>query len=296
MRAADYGPILVIGATGNQGGQVARALLAAGQTVQAFTRTPQSPPAQSLKAQGAHLVSGDLSDRKSLNSAFHAVSGVFSVQNFWDLGLAEEVRLGVQVVEAAMQASHRLHLIYSSGLGAESPQKVAAIDGKGRVEQHLRNSGLPFTILRPGLFMDDFRGASLPFARPIQRLLRPHRHLVGRLLLATLRAVVPEHPIPLTTLSDLGSMAAWAFQHPHLAQGRTYSLVGSSETTGHLVRLWEQYQHESIPHLVGVKWGIRLAHPQMAALLDWLGQYDAGRNGDLPIPLQSFTAWLKTLS
>ncbi len=62
------GPILVIGATGNQGGHVARALLDAGWAVHAFTRNPASPKAQILKDKGAILVQGDLSDLDSLTS------------------------------------------------------------------------------------------------------------------------------------------------------------------------------------------------------------------------------------
>lgn len=88
------GPILVIGATGNQGGEVAKALLADGWTVHALTRNPQSAKARALENQGVHLVAGDMADRPMLTQAFKEVTAVFSVQNFWDLGLKEEVRLG----------------------------------------------------------------------------------------------------------------------------------------------------------------------------------------------------------
>ena len=60
------GPILVIGATGNQGGHVARALLDEGWTVHALTRHADTPKAQALKAQGAHLVTGDMADLPAL--------------------------------------------------------------------------------------------------------------------------------------------------------------------------------------------------------------------------------------
>lgn len=88
---------------------------------------------------------------------------------------------------------------------------------KAILEEKLRRSGLALTILRPCLFMDKFRGTSLPFARPIQTLLLldTHRPLVGRLFLATLRAVVPrESRIPLTTLHDVGEWrrGRWGIQ------------------------------------------------------------------------------------
>ena len=111
------GPLLVIGATGNQGGHVARALLDAGWTVHAFTRNPASPNAQILKDKGAILVQGDLSDLDSLKAAIRHVTGIFSVQNFWDLGLKEEVRLGSNVIQAAKEVGNNPHIVYSSGLG-----------------------------------------------------------------------------------------------------------------------------------------------------------------------------------
>ncbi len=103
------------------------------------------------------------------------------------------------------------HIVYTSGLGAEHPQNVPAIDGKAFLETLLRQSGLPFTILRPGLFMDDFLGASLPFPRTIQRILSRHQSRVERLFLATLRTAVPSaHPVPVTSMQDIGRLVVWA--------------------------------------------------------------------------------------
>lgn len=286
------GPVLVIGATGNQGGEVARALLDAGWTVHAFTRNAPSPKAQALKTQGAVLVQGDLSDLTALKAAMQTCAGVFSVQNFWDLGLDEEVRLGSNVIQAAKEAGTRPHVVYSSGLGAEQRQNVAAIDGKAIIEEKLRDAKLPSTVLRPGLFMDDFQGASLPFARSIQRALENHRALVGRVFLAILRALVPkDNLIPLTTLHDVGRMALWAFDHPAMSQGQVYHVVGSVETAETLCILWEQVMKQSIPRIPAWKWGLQIMHPKMAALLAWLGQHQA-HVCEEPLVLQTYQEWL----
>jgi uncharacterized protein YbjT (DUF2867 family) len=288
------GPILVIGSTGNQGGHVARALLDAGWVVHAFTRNADSPNAQILKDKGAILVPGDLSDLNSLKTAFRNVTGIFSVQNFWDLGLKEEVRLGSNVIQAAKEAGNNPHIVYSSGLGAERRQNVAAIDGKVILEQKLRQSGLSFTILRPGLFMDDFRGASLPFARPLQKLLDPYRPLVGRLFLATLRSVLPtKSRIPLTTLTDVGRMVTWACDNADMAQGQTYEVVGSAETADTLCELWEQATGHPIPLIPGLKLGIHLFHPKMSALLNWLGHHEASLIQE-PFRMQTYPFWLQS--
>lgn len=289
------GPILVIGATGNQGRHVARALLDDGWAVHALTRNAESPKAQTLKTQGAHLVTGDMADVPALTNVIKEVAGVFSVQNFWDLGLKEEIRLGSHVIQAAIHAGNHPHIVYSSGLGAEKRQNVAAIDGKAILEEKLRKSGLPFTILRPGLFMDDFLGASLPFARPIQKLLDAYRPLIGRWFLATLRAVMPKDSrIPLTTLRDVGRMAAWALGNPEESQGKTYGVIGSNENAESLCALWTDVTEQAIPHVPGLRMGIRIGHPKMAELLEWLSRH-AYSMENCPLPLTTYRNWLDVI-
>ncbi|WP_372505750.1 NmrA family NAD(P)-binding protein [Actinomadura madurae] len=75
----DTQSILVIGATGNQGGATARELLTHGWSVHALVCDPDKPEAQGLKERGATLVRGDLDDEASLRSAMTGVHGVFSV-------------------------------------------------------------------------------------------------------------------------------------------------------------------------------------------------------------------------
>ncbi|MEC3996559.1 NmrA family NAD(P)-binding protein [Actinacidiphila sp. DG2A-62] len=72
MATSDRGsadPVLVTGATGNQGGAVARALLAEGRPVRALVRDPSSAAARALATAGATLVRGDLDDSASLKEA-----------------------------------------------------------------------------------------------------------------------------------------------------------------------------------------------------------------------------------
>lgn len=72
--------ILVLGATGRQGGAAAARLLADGWRVRALTRNPDGPAAQALAKAGAELVRGDMGERASLDAAMQGVYGVFSVQ------------------------------------------------------------------------------------------------------------------------------------------------------------------------------------------------------------------------
>ena len=106
--------IAVTGATGQQGGKVAKSLLAQGWKVRALTRDGNKPAAQELAAAGAEILPGDMDNPIELNAAFKGVYGVFSVQNFWlpTVGYDGEIRQGKAVADAAKAAGVK-HLVYS---------------------------------------------------------------------------------------------------------------------------------------------------------------------------------------
>ncbi|KAK7413183.1 hypothetical protein QQX98_007962 [Neonectria punicea] len=76
--------ICVVGATGNQGGSVARRFLEAGFRVRGLTRNPASPAAKALSAAGAEVVAADLDHVATLNEAFRDANVIFSVTNYWE--------------------------------------------------------------------------------------------------------------------------------------------------------------------------------------------------------------------
>jgi uncharacterized protein YbjT (DUF2867 family) len=85
--------IAVVGATGVQGGGLARAILAdpsSGFSVRAITRDPNKDSAKALAAKGAEVVSANLDDVESLKKAFAGAHGVFGVTNFWEHFSAEK--------------------------------------------------------------------------------------------------------------------------------------------------------------------------------------------------------------
>src|SRR4028119_516543 len=109
----DKDAILVTGATGNQGGSVARELLASGYRVKAMTRNPTSEAAQALAAQGAELIGADLDDPSSLERALADLWGVFAVQNTWEAGVEREEEQGKRIAEIARRQGVQ-HYVYSS--------------------------------------------------------------------------------------------------------------------------------------------------------------------------------------
>lgn len=147
--------ILVTGATGQQGGAVARELLRRGKfAVRAFVRDQNKPAAEALKKAGAELVTGDLDDRASLDRALQDAHGVFSVQGINE-GLDVEIRQGKALTDAAKAAGIE-HFVYSSVGGAERKTGIPHFDSKFEIEEDLRASGLPHTILRPVFYLFNY--------------------------------------------------------------------------------------------------------------------------------------------
>jgi len=76
--------IVVVGATGNQGGSVARRFLQDPQyAVRGLTRNPESPASKELAALGAEMVKAELEDVESLKAAFKGANVIFSVTQYW---------------------------------------------------------------------------------------------------------------------------------------------------------------------------------------------------------------------
>ena len=155
--------ILVTGATGHQGGAVARHLLQDGQsTVLALVRDKNAPAARALQQAGASLAEGNLNDRASLDRALSGVQGVFSVQGLQD-GMEAEIRQGSALADAAKAAGVQ-HFVYSSVGSAERQTGIPHFDSKFQIEEHIREIGLPYTILRPVFFYYNYEGMR-PFIR-----------------------------------------------------------------------------------------------------------------------------------
>ncbi|MCG0064205.1 NmrA/HSCARG family protein [Streptomyces tricolor] len=149
--------IAVTGATGTQGGATARALLAAGHRVRALTRRPDAPTAAALRALGAEVRHADFDDRASLDAALAGADALFAVTTPFGTDIDTEVRQGTALVDAA--AGARLgHVVLTSAAHADRGTGIPHYESKWAVEQHLRASGLPWTVIAPAAFMDNYTG------------------------------------------------------------------------------------------------------------------------------------------
>jgi uncharacterized protein YbjT (DUF2867 family) len=207
--------IAVTGGTGQQGGEVARKLLADGWKVRALTRDVNKPAAQELKSLGAEIVAGDMDDRAQLDAAFDGAYGVFSVQNFWlpNVGFEGEVRQGKNVADAAKAAGVG-HLVYSSVGAAHRGVGQRHFESKWIIEQHIHSLGVPYTILRPAAFFENFNWERAGI-------------LNGTFNALGLR---PEKERQEIAVEDIGVFAALAFANPDEYLGKTIELAGDALT------------------------------------------------------------------
>jgi uncharacterized protein YbjT (DUF2867 family) len=152
--------ILVTGATGQQGGSLARLLLQKKHKVYALTRNTQSSAAQDLRTRGASIVKGDLDDSDSLKRAVKDVESVFLMGTPFEDGTEGEIRRGKSMADIAKENNIE-HLVYSSVANADKNTGIPHFESKYKVEQHIKNLGIPYTIIGPTFFMENLLGPGL---------------------------------------------------------------------------------------------------------------------------------------
>jgi uncharacterized protein YbjT (DUF2867 family) len=197
--------ILVTGATGRQGGAVYRHLQKKGFRLRALVRDPNSNQARQLMGNGQEVFQGSLDDPDGVMRAMEGVYGVFSVQPH----TSREIEQGVAVIEAAKRRNVS-HFVYSSVGSADEETGIPHFESKIKVEEHLRSSGLQYTIVRPVFFMENWLGR---FGESIRN---------GQLQ----QPLGPTTNLQMVAVDDIGAFAALAFEYPGEWTNRTFSLAG----------------------------------------------------------------------
>jgi uncharacterized protein YbjT (DUF2867 family) len=179
---ADKLSVLVSGATGQQGGALARMLLKKGHSVRAFVRRPASPEARELERLGAELAEGNFEEPSTIEDAAKGMDAVFVVATPFEAGTEVETRHGIAAADAA-RAAGVSHLVYSSVAGANQATGIPHFDSKRKVEEYIEGLGVPYTIVAPVYFMDNLLAPwtlpqlkdgrfplALPPSRPLQQI------------------------------------------------------------------------------------------------------------------------------
>lgn len=275
--------ILVTGATGSQGGATARELLGRGFRVRALTRNPAQSAAQALRGAGAEVVQGDLDDRTSVERALDGAYGVFSVQNFWETGYQREIDQGFALADAAKAAGVE-HFVYSSVGSAHRNTGLSHFESKWKIEEHVRGSGLSYTIFRPVWFMSNWEG---PYLRPAI--------LAGTLALP----LDPDTNFQQIAVADVGAFAAEALEHPDAWLGRSVDLASDEGTVASIVETFSRVIGRPVVYQQ-VPWNDyrQAAGDEYHDMFRWF--QDVGYDADIPalategIAQTSFEAYLRS--
>jgi uncharacterized protein YbjT (DUF2867 family) len=261
---AESKKILVTGATGQQGGAVARELLARGYNVRAMTRKPKEEKAQALAKLAAELIQGDLDDTASLQKATKDVWGVFAVQNTWEAGVEKEQQQGIRLAEVSRETEVQ-HFVYSSVGSADRNTGIPHFDNKWRVEEAVRGLDFPsYTIIRPVFFMENFIS---PWFKPgIDE---------GKLMVG----IKPDTVLQMIAVEDIGKYDAWAFEKHEQLNGRAIDIAGDACTMPEAAKIIGSACGKEIEFVQTPIEEVRKLSEDFAIMLEW---FDAvGYNADI---------------
>ncbi|MEN7547224.1 NmrA/HSCARG family protein [Rapidithrix thailandica] len=246
--------ILVTGATGQQGGAVARQLLAKGFSVKAMTRNVQSDKAKTLARLGAVPVEADLDDSASLKKALKGIWGVFSVQNSWGVGVEQEEVQGKNLAKLCKEEGVR-HLVYTSVASAHKHTGIPHFENKWRIEETIRKLGLPsFTILRPVFFMENFQS---PWYKPgIEE---------GKLAMS-LKATTS---LQMIALEDIGKYGALAFEKSQELNGKAIDIAGDECTMMEVTAVLSSVTGKKIEYVQVPIEEVRKMSEDFALMFEW---------------------------
>ncbi len=274
-------PILVTGATGQQGGAVARALLTTGQKVRVMTRHPEK--ATTLAKGGAEIVQGDLTNPTILQMALRGVHGVFAMSTPFEAGMEAEVRQGIVLADAAKQAGIA-HYVYTSVGSAHRHTGIPHFESKWKVEQHIREIGLPATILRPVWFMENFTTFAKPSAEGVVML-----------------PMNPARKLAMVAVKDIGEFGAAAFLRPKEFLGQAIDLAGDELTMPEAAALLTKAMGRPIrfQELAMDQAEAAMGH-DLATMFRWFNEVGyaidvSALNQRFRIPLTTFAEWIKTV-
>jgi uncharacterized protein YbjT (DUF2867 family) len=213
---------LVTGATGNQGGAVAEHLLRHGHPVRAYVRQPRSLKAQRLGALGAELAEGSYADIATLIAAARGMHGMFALTTPFEAGVDAEVEQGHALIDSAHQAGIQ-HFVYSSVASADRRTGIPHFESKNKIEQQLKKSGLPYTIVGPAFFRENFLGARDDIAR------------TGIFSMP----LAPERRLQTLCRDDLGTFVTHIFEQGSLFLGKRFDFATDSSSGPEMARAFE---------------------------------------------------------
>ena len=226
--------IAVVGATGQQGGGLVRAIQvdpASPFRARALTRKPDSAAARALAALGAEVVAANLDDRASIARAFRGATGAYCVTNFWEHSSPEKEITQAGVMAQAAKEAGVGHVIWSTLEDTRlkvplsddrmptlmGKYKVPHFDAKGEADALFLATGIPLTRYYPSFYWESFVSSGVG-PKP-----GPDGSLVLSLPMADRR-------LPGVAAEDIGATAYGVFRAGKEFHGKQVGVAGEQLT------------------------------------------------------------------
>lgn len=300
--------LAVMGATGAQGGGMARAALASGAfTVRAITRNPHGDRARALASAGAEVVAADADDAASLRRAFAGAQLVFGVTNYWEHFSPEREFVQAYNIAQAARDAGVVHAVWSTMedsrqvMALDDPRmptlmrsyKVPHMDAKGQADSAFVRMGVPTTFLRTSFYWDNLVSLGMG----------PRRGADGRLAFVLPMA---DKPLPGIVAEDIGKCALGVLRRGEELVGKTVAIAGEHLTGTQMAdalttALGEPVVYTYVPPEVYRTFGFPGAD-DLANMFQYkrdfndsyCGDRDLDRARALNPELQTFADWLAT--
>jgi uncharacterized protein YbjT (DUF2867 family) len=226
--------IVVVGATGAQGGGLVRAILNDTDhefNVRAITRDASTDKAKELVKLGAEVVEADVDDLESLKKAFQGAYGAFCVTFFWNHFSPEKEQANAKAMADAAKYAGIKHVIWSTLDDTRKlipltddrmptlmgKYKVPHFDAKGEANHYFTDLGLPVTLLNTVFYWDNF----------IYFGLGPKKGPDGKLAITF---PMGDKKLPGIAASDIGKSALGIFKAGNKFIGKTVGIAGEHLT------------------------------------------------------------------
>ncbi|MFL6435090.1 MAG: NmrA/HSCARG family protein [Nitrososphaeraceae archaeon] len=258
MAVIDQTKILVTGATGQQGGTIARLLLQKKHKVYALTRNTQSPAAQDLRNKGAKIVKGDLDDSDSLKQVVNGIDSIFLMGTPFEHGTEAETRRGKLMADIAKENSIE-HLVYSSVANADKNTGIPHFESKYKIELHIKNLGIPFTIIGPTFFMENLLGLGLQ---------------QGQLALP----LSPSSILQQSALENIAEFLALVLEHRKPFLGKRIDIASDEVTGERATKILSNELGYRIKYVQIPLEQVRQANEDMARMYEWYERVGTGIN------------------
>ena len=230
--------VLITGITGQQGGALARHLL--NQKVKLFglTRNKNSEKSKALTSKGVSIIESDLDNPSSYESHLDNMDAVFLVQSF-EQGKENEIIQGKKFIDR-VKSKNVKHFIYSSVLGADLETGVPHFESKFELENHIKSSGIEYTILRPASFNENFLNPEITKRLEKGKLVMPLNKSVTQQFIST---------------DDVGKIAAKVITNPKVYKDKVLSLATDEKQITEVAKLFgaamnKEIKYQKLPGLI----------------------------------------------